>query len=117
VLVAIKDFEVRRKKRNFALGALSRLDERSLALIAAIKFRGLQFIQSVRYIVLVEAKNFIIVLVKRYCNRIYSEYTKARERTIMGQKQIESRGSVSFFLKKITEEKSGIVKGKIEETL
>lgn len=115
-LVMLKDLEVRRKKKNFALGILGRLDEKSLALASSIKYRSLQFIQSIRYIILVEAKNFLFAWAKDSWQRIYSEYLKARERALSGQKEINSRGSVSFYLKKITDEKGG-VKGRIEETL
>jgi hypothetical protein len=47
---------------------------------------------------------------------ILAEYRK-RQEVIMGRKNIANKGSVSFYLKKITEDKKEGEKGKIEDSL
>lgn len=115
-LITVKAVEIKYGKRNFILELLSKLDAKSDKLISDVKFKALQIIQSVRYIVLVQIKAVCKNLLDKVEEKIMNEY-KARHTMIMGQKNITNRGSVSFYLKKITEDKSNGQKGKIEQSL
>ena len=116
ILLLAKAIELKSGKRNFVLNLLGRLDNSSAKLVFALKFRCLQIIQSVRYIMLVQSREFISDLLRRAEEKMAREY-RIRQSAIMGQKQIANNGSVSFYLKKITEHKGNGTKGKIEESL
>lgn len=116
LIVLIKAIELKYGKKNILLGLISKFDRKADAFVASLKFKGLQIIQSIRYIILVEAKAFFWALLIKIENRIKEEY-RTRENTIMGRKNLKPNGSASFYLKKITEEKNGAEKGKIEEEL
>jgi len=112
-LLLFKAIELRCGKKNFALSCICRLDEKSDKFVSGFKFKILQFIQSVRYIILIQTKAICKNLLYKIEGKIANEY-KIRRTMIMGQKDIVSKGSVSFYLKKITEGKSNGEKGKIE---
>ncbi len=114
VFVAIKAVEMKYEKRNLLLCLLGKCDAKSEKLVSDFKFKILQLIQSVRYIVLVQTKVVCKNLLDRVEEKIINEY-KARHMMIMGQKNIANRGSVSFYLKKINESKGLSGRGKIEE--
>jgi hypothetical protein len=116
VLVLIKAIELKRGVKNTILKFIGRFDAKSHQLVSAVKFKSLQLIQSIRYIILVEAKRVAEDLLHKTKEKALNEY-RIRQNMMMGQKEIVSRGSVSFYLKKITEHKGGGVKGKIEESL
>lgn len=114
ILLGVKAFELRCGRKNAVLALLCRLDSRFDKLVANLKFRGLQLVQSVRYILFVHSKIVLRDLVDKLVEKIVHEY-KARQNTIiMGRKKIVSKGSASFYLKKITEDKSNGGRGKIE---
>ncbi len=73
-------------------------------------------IQSVRYIFLVYLPSVIDRVLERVKESILKEL-RSRQNVLMGQKDIENKGSVSFFLKKIDENKKNGQKGEINETL
>lgn len=112
LLLTLKAIELRFSKKNFILRVLSKLDPRAEDTIASVKFRALQVVQSLRYIVLVEFRLAFQNWVFEMRERAVREY-KVRESVIMGQKNITSRGSVSFFLKKIDEGKKSGQRGEI----
>jgi len=91
-----------------------KFDSKADEVIAVLKFKGLQLVQSIRYIALVQTKIVCKNLLNKVEQKIADEY-KVRQSTLMGHKDITSKGSVSFYLKKITEEKSNGKKGKIED--
>jgi hypothetical protein len=114
VLVGVKAFELRCGRKNAALGLLCQLDSKFDRFIADLKFRTLQLVQSVRYILFVQSKIVFRDLTNKLIEKIIHEY-KIRQSTIMmGHKEIVSNGSASFYLKKITEDKSNGERGKIE---
>lgn len=115
VLVFTKALELKFNRKNFALKLLGKLDEKAFAANLKIKFLGLQIIQSARYVVLVKTPQFFRKLASDAGTKILIAY-KEREGMIMGKRNITSRGSVSFFLKKIDEGR-GNSQGKIEESL
>jgi hypothetical protein len=117
VLVGVKAFELRRGRKNAALGLLCRLDSKFDRLMADIKFRMLQLVQSVRYILFVQSKIFFKNLLHQVMEKIIQEFRAKQNTIMMGHKEISSNGSASFYLKKITEDKSNGEKGKIEDSL
>jgi len=116
ILVSMKARELKREKQNFLLGFISKLDPKSEKFIAFLKFKSLQTIQTIRYIILVETKEAIRSWFYDLQEKILNEY-RVRHNIIMGQKEIAGHGSASFYLRKITEQKSNGHKGKIEGTL
>ncbi|MFH0804469.1 MAG: hypothetical protein V1896_02620 [Candidatus Zambryskibacteria bacterium] len=112
-LVSFKAVELKCGKKNFAMSCICRLDDKSDKFVSGLKFKALQLIQSTRYIMLVQIKAVCKNLLHKVEERIAHEY-KMKHTMIMGQKDIINKGSVSFYLKKITEGKSGGERGKIE---
>ena len=113
-MVIIKAIELRRGKINFLLALFRKFDSHSDKFVASSKFMALQLIQSIRYIILIQVKIVCKKLLTKVEQKIANEY-KIRQSTLMGQKKITNKGSVSFYLRKITEQKSSIGKGKIED--
>lgn len=115
-LISFKAFEIKKGNKHFILEFINRLDSRLDRLVAFLKFKGLQLIQTIRYIVLIKMRDLAQNLFHKAQERLASEI-KLRQEIMMGKKEIMSKGSVSFYLKKITENKGVGVKGKIEESL
>ena len=115
-LVAIKAIELRSSHKNFILRLLGKLDDKSEDFVKKLKFRSLQVIQSVRYILLVQFRAVSRKLFSWAHEKIMQEY-HSKQSIIMGRKEISNKGSVSFYLKKITEHKESSEKGKIEDRL
>jgi len=114
-LVAIKAIEIKYGKKNLVLELLSLLDTKSDKFIYDVKFKALQIIQSVRYVILVQTKTVCNNLLDKVEEKTMNEYKTRHNMIMMGQKNIvTNKGSVSFYLKKITEEKYNGQKGKIE---
>jgi len=113
-LIITKTVELKRGKRNILLGFLGKLDHKAVLLVSNLKFKALQLIQSVRYIILVKTKEIIRDWFYKAQEKALNEYKKRQEMIIVGKKDIVNKGSVSFYLKKITEDKSNGEKGKIE---
>jgi len=114
-LVSIKAIELRSSRKNFVLRLVGKLDSKSEILISNLKFRSLQFIQSVRYIFLVQLRTVCRHLFNWAHEKIMQEYKARQNFIMMGRKEISNKGSVSFYLKKITEHKGNSEKGKIED--
>ena len=111
--VFIKAMELKYGKKNIVLRLIGKFDSKCDHCVSSLKFRGLQLVQSVRYIVLVQTKDVCKDLFYKAKEKIKEEY-RIRQNTMMGQKDITNKGSVSFYLKKITENKGNGEKGKIE---
>lgn len=116
VLVLLQAWELRRSKKNIILRIIAKLDPHAERLLETLRFRILQAIQTVRFIILVWAKEFVQSLSSRAQERLLKEF-ESRKEVVMGKKDIKSNGSVSFYLRKIKEEKSNGEKGKIEDNL
>jgi hypothetical protein len=116
VFVVIKAIEIKYEKRNIFCELLGKFDDASHKLVADLKFKILQFVQSARYIVLVKAKEAIKKILEKLEEKIVREY-RAGHTMIMGQREIAVSGSASFYLRKISENKDNGAKGKIEESL
>jgi len=114
VMVSIKALELKRGRKNILLKLINQFDSNIIKLVASFKFKSLQLIQSVRYIVLVKTKEFAENLFVKTQTKVMDEYRKKQKAILVGEKNIVSKGSVSFYLKKITEDKSNGEKGKIE---
>lgn len=113
LLVLVKAVELKYGKKNAVLGFICRFDTKAVSLIAALKFKSLQLIQSIRYLVLVQSRAVLKDWFLKARESVMNEYN-ARQSMIMGRKNILNKGSVSFYLKKITENKGNGEKGKIE---
>lgn len=116
MLLLTKALELKYGSKNILLKFISRADDRLETLVSGIRFRSLQLIQSVRYIIFVHAKDIFKDYIKKAEEKAIGEFRK-RQDVIMGKKEIVNGGSVSFYLKKITEEKGNGTKGKIEDSL
>ncbi len=110
-LVGFKALELRCGKKNIALRCVGLFDNKAEKLISNIKFRFVQIMQTVRFLVLIKAK----VIFKNLLEKIEDDI-KSKHTVLMGQKNIINKGSVSFYLKKITEDKVNGGRGKIEES-
>ena len=114
--VSIKAVELKYGKKNIILRIVGKFDSKCDHCVSSLKFKGLQLIQSIRYIFLVKIKEVCKDLFRRAEEKVMNEYKK-RQDVVMGKKDITSKGSVSFYLKKITENKGNGEKGKIEDIL
>lgn len=114
-LILIKALELKREKKNFFLKFISQLDAKSHELVAIFKFKSLQFIQIVRYLATIRAKEFFKNLLQKIIEKAINEYRARQKTIIMGRKEIGNNGSVSFYLKKISEDKNKNEKGRIDQ--
>ncbi len=115
-LVVLQGLELRKSKKNIILSLIARLDPYSEKLLETLRFRLLQIIQTVRFIIFVWSREFLKSYSDRLRERIFREF-EMRRRVVMGEKEIRNNGSVSFYLRKIKEEKTTVGKGKIEDEL
>ncbi|NLE07447.1 MAG: hypothetical protein GX627_02440 [Parcubacteria group bacterium] len=110
-LVGFKALELKDGKKNITLKCVGLFDRKAEKLISNIKFRFVQIIQTARFLVLVQVK----VIFKKLLKKIEADI-KSKQTVLMGQKNIINKGSVSFYLKKIAEDKINNGGGKIEES-
>lgn len=110
-LVGFKALELKDGKKNITLKCVGLFDRKAEKLISNIKFRFVQIIQTARFLVLVQVK----VIFKKLLKKIEANI-KSKQTVLMGQKNIINKGSVSFYLKKIAEDKINNGGGKIEES-
>ncbi|MEK7200961.1 MAG: hypothetical protein AAB672_02430 [Patescibacteria group bacterium] len=112
--VSIKAIELKYGRKNIILELVGKFDHQCDYCVSGLKFRCLQFVQTIRYILFVQLKEIIKHFWSQIHERIKHEY-KIRQEIIMGRKEIINNGSASFYLKKITEHKGNGEKGKIHE--
>lgn len=115
-LFLIKAYSLRKAQDTFLLKKLALLDGRSEDLIQTFKFRTLQLIQSARYILSVYLPNLIECEVDR-CRTALANKLEEQRNLVLGKKEIQNRGAVSFFLKKIDEGKRNSQRGEINDSL
>jgi hypothetical protein len=115
LLILFKYIELRTGKRVFAHAAVTHWNSGAASLVGAVKYRIFQFIQIIRYIVLVKLPEKAQVSYSEAREVAMREIEKKRE-VLMGRKVLKQNGSVSFFLKKIKEEVPH-GEGKIEESI
>lgn len=97
------------------LSFLGRLDTLSNRIVSATKFKCLQAVQSIRYIFLVKIRGGLHNLFQGVKEKILNEYTVKQNVIMMGHKEFTNKGSASFYLKKIIEQKTNGEKGKIDD--
>lgn len=114
--VSIKAIELKYGRKNIILELVGKFDQQCDYCVSSLKFRCLQFVQTIRYILFVQLKEIIKHFWNKIHEKIMHEY-KIRQEIIMGRKEIVSNGSASFYLKKISEDKCNGGKGKIEDCL
>ena len=114
ILILTKTLELKYGSKNILLRFIGKADDRLELIVSKIRFRSLQLIQSIRYIIFVHGSEMFKDYIKKAEQKAVSEFKK-RQDVIMGKKKIINGGSVSFYLKKITEEKGHVAKGKIED--
>lgn len=112
-IIALKAFNIKSGREIRIHALIGKFDNKSTKLIANIKFLFFQTIQSIRYIFIVKIKDPFINFVTKEISRIANEY-ESSQRILMGRKDISKKGAVSFYLRKIEEERVNIGKGKIE---
>jgi hypothetical protein len=113
VILLSKYIELRTGKRTLLQRVLDRLNGNSALFISGIKYRIFQFIQIIRFIILVKLPEKGRVSYNEARDVAAREYEKKRE-VLMGRKVLKNNGSVSFFLKKIKQDVSH-GEGRIEE--
>lgn len=116
ILILTKALELKYGSKNILLRLIGKADNRLELIVSKIKFRSLQLVQSIRYIIFVHGSEMFKDYIKKAEQKAVSEFKK-RQDVIMGKKEIVGNRSVSFYLKKITEEKGHSEKGKIEDSL
>ncbi len=114
LLILLQSWDLRKSKKNIILSLLGKLDPIAERMLETLRFRLLQAIQTVRFIILVWSKEFVGNISRKAQDRILREF-ESRKETMMGKKDIKNNGSVSFYLRKIKEDKSNGEKGKIED--
>lgn len=112
-IIFFKALDLKKGKSNFVYTIIGKFDRSSAVFVEKIKFSILQFIQSIRYIILVKIRNKITDFVSQEIRRILNEYEN-KQKIFMGRKNIANNGSVSFYLKKIKDQKAYDGKGKID---
>jgi hypothetical protein len=104
IFLILKALELKSGNKNLLLGLISKFETEANLLVKTLKFRSLQLNQTVRYLVFVKSKLLWNEIFNKIHLAILAEYRK-RQEVIMGRKNIANKGSVSFYLKKITEDK------------
>ena len=100
---------------SFVLKGFRKLDPKAEKFIQEFKYRVLQVIQTVRYLALVHVPMMMKELAHEIRESAMREYRVSQD-IIMGRKNIVNKGAVSFYLKRIKEEK-GAVRGQIQDSL
>lgn len=113
LLILFKHIELRTGRRVFAHRAVVHWNGGAASLVNTVKYRVFQFIQIIRYIILVKLPEKGRVSYNEAREVAAREIEKRRE-VLMGRKVLKENGSVSFFLKKIKEQVPH-GEGKIEE--
>lgn len=116
LILILKSIESKRGKPDALLALVNLLNPKVEKFIEAFKFKCLQIIQTVRYVVLIKTREYIEDLISQVQEKFFNAY-KVRQEILMGRKHIMNKGSVSFYLKKVAEYKGNGIKGKIEESL
>lgn len=111
ILILVKTIELKKSRRNLLLKLISSFDDKYLSLAGFLKLKGFQIFQTLRYLIIFKSKNLLLHIFENSKNWFMNEL-KERQKEIMGHREISRRGSVSFYLKRISEEKS---RGKIED--
>lgn len=114
-ILAAKAFESNSQNPSFLLKLFKKLDPHAEKFIEGFKFRVLQVIQTARYIALVHAPEVLRELSHEIKESAMREYRVSQD-IIMGRKNIVNKGAVSFYLKRIKEEK-GTMRGQIQDSL
>ena len=112
-LIILKNLEFKKEKRSFLLKYISKFDSSLEKFISNLKYKIFQITQSLRYILHVQTKIIIKDILANLEEKIMDSY-HARHEALMGRRELNNKGAVSFYLKKIAENKSGVGKGKIE---
>jgi hypothetical protein len=116
ILLILKAIELRFSRKNILLRFISRFDAKVLSILEVLRFRFFQLIQTVRYVLMVKSLEVFRDLFFRVEHRVMNEY-RLRQENMMGRRDIINKGSVSFYLKKIAEDKGVGEKGQIVEEI
>lgn len=116
ILLILKAIELRFSRRNILLRFVSRFDAKVLSILEILRFRFFQLIQTVRYVLMVKSVEMFKDLFFKVEHRLMNEY-RVRQENMMGRRNIINKGSVSFYLKKIAEDKVIGEKGQIVEEI
>ncbi len=116
LLLALKAVSLKKGSDTFLLRELGKLDPKAEKLSQSARFLILQAIQTVRYIFLVYIPKVIDEETGRYRESL-AQKLEVQRNLLLGKKEIQNRGAVSFFLKKIDETKRNGQRGEINDSL
>jgi len=116
VLLMLKSVEASSARKNLFLSILGKIDKRLGKLVTFINFKIYQAVQTTRYILMVQTRQYMKSFSLRLQEAVRNEY-RMREGQIMGRRHVAGKGSASFYLKKITEGREFAERGRIEEDL
>lgn len=114
-IVISKLIEQKTNRTILLLKVLRKFDPNAESFITKFRYRTLQLIQTVRYILIVHIPQIIREIGSEIHQGAMREY-RISQSIIMGRKNITNKGAVSFYLKKIKEEReSG--RGEIQDNM
>jgi len=116
LILILKWFELRSGKNGFLLLLLNKLNPHAESLIQKLRLGALQIVQTIRYIVLVRIPGALDNAVEKARMSAVREL-ESRKGMLLGRRDITSRGSVSFFLRKMNENKQNGERGEINDPL
>lgn len=105
ILFLSKHREVKTGERTFLGKFLSKFDVQTGNVLEKTRYRFYQIVQTIRYLFLVHIPEKSKVKISKTKESVASRYSKQKD-AIMGKKELNSNGSSSFFLRKVTEHKN-----------
>lgn len=114
-IILSKLFEQRSQRANFILRLCRKFDPRAESFTNKFRFRILQLVQTVRYLFIVHLPQIMREVISEVQQGAMREY-RVSQSIIMGRKNIVNKGAVSFYLKRIKEEK-GSERGEIQDNM
>ncbi|MEK7642459.1 MAG: hypothetical protein AAB392_01555 [Patescibacteria group bacterium] len=116
LLIVLRLLAMRSSRESLPLRFMSKYDSATQDFVDNLRFRILQVIQTIKYLTLVHMPSVADSTIAKYKLKMLDKLETQRN-LLMGRKNIQNRGSVSFFLKKIDETKKQTPKGFINDTL
>jgi hypothetical protein len=116
ILFLSKDREVKTGEKQALGKVLAKFDSRSENFIERLHYRLYELFQTVKFFFLVHLPAKGRVKIESAKESVMNNYNKQKE-TIMGKKELNGNNPSSFFLRKMSENKSSNSSGKIEESL
>lgn len=116
LLLLLKYFEIKKGKNIKLLQFLSHFDFFFEKCKVFVDYKLLQVKQTIKYIFVVYIPDIIGRKTQKYKENINIKINNNKE-MLMGKRELENKGSSSFFLRKIDENKKNAKKGEINDFL